>query len=163
MSNIDNEKDLSERKNPRFWNELYIDMLANPFDRRTDKQFCEELSMSISNLEQWKKRYRRSIFEEVQKRRNSYLNEMRTMLWKSLAKKMNSAKGTDPEKLIAQMLGDLVEKHESKVEMSDADKLRRIRTLREGFKNRSKVWEDTKTSQEGSGDSGPGTQELGGS
>lgn len=155
---------LDNIKNPKFWHELYIEKEANPFDRRSDKQFCEDIQMSIQNLEQWKRKHRVAIFQEVAKRRTQYMNEVRVVLWKSLANKMSTSKGVDAEKLVAQMLGDLVERHESKVEMTDAEKLRRIHSLREGFKSREKAWEVAGSSQDSTSDEGhgPQPQELGG-
>ena len=155
---------LDDIKNPKFWHELYIEKEANPFDKRTDKQFCEDIQMSIQNLEQWKRKHRTAIFQEVGKRRNQYLNEVRSVLWKSLAAKMATSKGVDAEKLAAQLMGDLVEKHESKVEMTDAEKQRRIQSLREGLQGREKAWKVAGTGEDrpSSEGHGPDASKLGG-
>lgn len=133
------ERDLSERRTPKYWNDLYIELLANPLDKRTDKQFCEETGITVSALQQWKARYRKSIFAEVDKRRREFINELRAQAFKDLANKMG--KDSNALKMALQITGDLVEKTESKVEMNYADKLRRIRTLQESIKSRKKAWE----------------------
>lgn len=155
------EKDLSERRIPKYWNDLYIELLANPLDKRTDKQFCEENGLSISALQQWKARYRKSIFTEVDKRRREFINELRTQAFKDLASKMG--KDSNALKMALQITGDLVEKSETKVEMNYADKLRRIRTLQEGIKSRKKAWESAGIDEKDSSsdEAGSGTSELG--
>lgn len=146
-------KELEDITNPRYWHELYIELLANPMDRRTDKEFCAEMNLHVSSLTQWKSKYRKSIFNEVQKRRAAYINEMRASAYKALASKMD--KDTNALKLALQITGDLVERHETKVEMSTDEKLRRIRSLRDGLKGREKAWTSAEAGQDGSSVPGP--------
>lgn len=156
------EKDLSEMRVPRIWNDLYIEMLANPMDDTTDKDFCAEIGISVNALMKWKKAYRKSIYAEVQKRRNQHINELRAAAYKALGRKMD--KDTNALKLALQVTGDLVERSESKVEMTESEKLRRIETLRTGVENRTKAWRQAHpVSEDGSGSgSGLSTPELGG-
>jgi hypothetical protein len=158
------EKDLGDIKNPKFWQELYIELLANPLEDKTDKQFCEEIGLSISGLNSWKNKYRKSIYNEVTKRRQQYLNEFKAIAYKELAKKMK--KDTNALKMALQITGELVERSESKVEMTTDEKLRRIQTLRDGYQKRAEAWQRAglipKDSSSESQEPGPGASELGG-
>jgi hypothetical protein len=151
-----------EQPRPKLWNDMYIELLANPVDNKTDKEFCEELGLSVSALQQWKKKYRKEIYNEVQKRRTQYINELRAQAYKALGMKMQ--KDTNALKMVLQITGDLVERTESKVEMTDAEKLRRIRTLRDGFTKREEAWKNAGLSEDSASDAGPRpqSQELGG-
>ncbi len=112
----------------RTWHDLYIECQSDPMDSRTDKQFCEEYALDYGTFANWKCKYRKYIFREVEAKRADYKNELRAVMYKALTAKLG--KDTNAVKLLAQLLGDLVEKTETKMEMSDADKIRRIESLR---------------------------------
>ena len=131
---------------PRHWHDLYIDFQADPLDIRTDKQFCEEIQLAPQTLANWKVKYRPYIFREVEARRKSYASELRSKGHKALSRKLD--KDTNAIKLLFQLLGDLVERTESKVEMSDADKLRRIEALRKSTSSREKAWTEAESNSE---------------
>ena len=122
----------------RHWHELYVEMLANPMDSRTDKQFCAEIQLNESTLKFWKHRYSKAIYSEVQKRRKDFINEMRARAYKALGKKMD--KDTNALKLALQITGDLVERSEVKAEMTHDDKLRRINNLLDRIGKKKTVW-----------------------
>lgn len=123
----------------QFWQELYIELLANPNDQRTDKEFCDEIKISVSSVSTWKRQYRLEIYEEVQKRRNHYFNELRSLAWKELTAKMK--KDLNAVKLAFQLTGDLVERTESKVEhMNYKDKIDRINQLLKDANDKQKTW-----------------------
>lgn len=138
-----------EPKVSRMWHELYIEMQADPMDSRTDKEFCESLGLEVQTFRNWKCEYRQYIFKEVEARRKNYVNELRSKGHKALAKKLD--KDTNAIKLLFQLLGDLVEKTESKVEMNHADQLRRILALRNTIGKRQAAWDavDAKSGEEG--------------
>ncbi len=123
-------------------------MQADPFDNRTDKEFCEEIGLEYTTLHAWKHKYRSHIFKEVESIRKNYINEYRSKGHKALAKKLD--KDTNAIKLLFQLLGDLVEKTESKVEMNRDDQLRRITALRNTIGKRQAAWDavDAKSGQE---------------
>lgn len=130
------------------WHELYIELLANPNDHRTDKEFCEEIVIATSTLQTWKKAHRLEIFEEVQKRRNHYFNELRSLAWKELTAKMK--KDLNAVKLAFQLTGDLVERTESKVEnMNYHDKIDRINALLREANERQKTWKKVEALESG--------------
>jgi hypothetical protein len=157
---IDND----EIKKPsinRTWHELYIEMQSDPFDIRTDGQFCAEIALDVSTFRNWKCKYRKFIFAEVEKRRNEHRSELRTKGYKALTNKLD--KDTNAVKLLFQLLGDLVEKTETKMEMSDADKIRRVHTLMGSISKKRQAWseaegKDTTPTTE----PGPEAQEHGG-
>ncbi len=123
----------------QFWHSLYIELLANPNDLRTDIEFCEEIQIHKNTLLTWKREHRQEIFEEVQKRRNHYFNELRSLAWKELTSKMK--KDLNAVKLAFQLTGDLVERTESKVEhMNHKDKIDRINLLLKDANDKAKTW-----------------------
>lgn len=123
----------------RAWHELYIALQADPTDHRSDKKFCEDIALEYQTLASWKKKFRSFIFREVEARRRNHSNELRAMMYKALAKKLD--KDTNAIKLLAQLLGDLVEKTEVKTEsMNDADKVRRIKALSEVNSRKLTQW-----------------------
>lgn len=141
----------------KMWHELYIELLANPMDNRTDRKFCEEIQIDPTTLQKWKQKNRIAIFGEVQRRRKAYINELRTVTYKALANKLD--KDTNAIKLSLQITGDLVERSESKVEYMDEDaKKRRINALIEEIGKRKKAHEEA----EGGSIPAARTPELGG-
>lgn len=133
----------------RFWHHLYIESQADPTDSRTDKQFCEDAVLDYYAFCSWKKKYRPFIFREVEALRRNYKNEMRSKIYKALMKKLDS--DTNAIKLLAQLMGDLVEKTEVKTEnMNDADKIRRIKSLSEANTKKQKEWERAGASESSS-------------
>lgn len=123
---------------PRHWHELYIEAQSDPLDSRSDTKFCEDIKLDYSTFQTWKHRYRKYIFGEVEKRRQHYRNELRAKGHKALARKLD--KDTNAIKLLFQLLGDLVEKTETKMEMSDADKARRLRSLLDQNTKKQAEW-----------------------
>ncbi len=155
-------EEIKEPNQPRFWHELYIEKEADPTDHRTDTQFCAEMVIDYSTLRAWKTKYRSFIYREVEAKRRNYRNEMRSRIYKALDKKL--ASDTNAIKLLAQLLGDLVEKTEVKTEsMNDADKIRRIKTLSEANSKKQKAWELAEALKDSSSESkdGPLAQEPG--
>lgn len=134
------KEEIKEPSVSRFWHEVYIEMQADPTDSRSDKQFCEDIALDYYAFCSWKKKYRPFIFREVEALRRNYKNEMRTKIYKALMKKLDS--DTNAIKLLAQLMGDLVEKTEVKTEnMNDADKIRRIEALSKANTKKQKEWE----------------------
>lgn len=132
----------------QFWHSLYIELLSNPNDHRTDKQFCEETKIHTNTLCVWKREYRLLIYAEAQKRRQAYLNELRATAWKALASKMD--KDTNAIKLAFQLTGDLVERSESRIEhLSQTDKINRINSLLKEASERTKAWKKVEETEPG--------------
>ncbi len=132
----------------QFWNELYIELLANPNDLRTDIEFCNEIKIAVSTLKLWKRTHRMEIYQEVQKRRNHYFNELRALAWKELTSKMK--KDLNAVKLAFQLTGDLVERTESKVEhMNYKDKIDRINQLLKDANDKQKTWTEVEKLESG--------------
>lgn len=128
-----------EPKVSRMWHELYVQKESDPFDYRTDKQFCEDIKLDYGTFTTWKYRYRPSIYREVEANRKNYKNELRTMGHKALTKKLD--KDTNAIKLLFQLLGDFVEKTEVKTEqMTTADKIRRITALLDSTGKKQQEW-----------------------
>lgn len=124
----------------RLWHELYVQFQSDPCDLRTDKKFCEDIGLEPATLSQWKRKYRSFIFREVEAQRKTYRNELRAIGLKALMRKLDSG-DTNAIKLHFQLLGDLVEKTEIKTEnMSDAEKVRRIESLRTEVTKRQEDW-----------------------
>ena len=124
----------------KFWNHLYVEMLSNPDDNRTDVQFCKDVDISRDTLWKWKCKYRLEIFTEVQKRRNQYIQNFRNILQRALAKKVESG-DTNAIKLGFQIIGDLVEKSEHRFDgMQRTDKEKRIEALLTHLKNKQEGW-----------------------
>lgn len=138
-----NEK-IKEPSIDRFWHQMYIESQADPTDHRTDKQFCEDAVLDYYAFCSWKKKYRPFIFREVEALRRNYRNEQRSRIYKALDKKLDT--DTNAIKLLAQLLGDLVEKTEVKTEnMDDADKIRRLKALSQENTKKQKQWESSES------------------
>jgi hypothetical protein len=128
----------------RFWHQLYIETQADPTDTRTDAKFCEDICLDYATFSNWKRKYRPFIFREVEARRRTYVNEMRSRIYKALNKKLDT--DTNAIKLLAQLMGDLVEKTEVKTEnMNDGDKVRRIKALTDANSKKIKQWEQAES------------------
>lgn len=113
----------------KFWCELYVEMLSNPDDHRTDVEFCKNVDISRDTLWKWKCKHRLAIYHEVQKRRNQYIQNFRNTLQRALAKKVEAG-DTNAIKLGFQVIGDLIEKSEHRFDgMEKTDKERRIQAL----------------------------------
>ena len=147
-----------------FWHELYIEMLSNPNEYQSDKGFCEETKIPTSTFHVWKSKNRRGIFDEVQKRRQLYINELRSNAWKELANKMK--KDVNAIKLAFQLTGDLVERTENKHEyMTRQDKIDRMNALLKDINDKKETWKKVKEAQSGASgvtaDTGVGNVSLG--
>lgn len=143
-------------KSNRLWKELFLDYMANPMDVRTEVEFCKENAISRVTLWRWKKANHEEVFKEVQRRRKIYTAELRAVASKALVKKLGT--DTNAIKLAFQLMGDLVEKTESRVEhMSHEDKVRRINDLLSKIEAKKAKW----GSEPSKGDS-DGEVQLGG-
>ena len=130
------------------WHDAYIEMLADPSSSQTDKSFCTEHGIHKNTLFNWKKRYRGPLYRDVNRRRVEFTAELRTKAYKSLYNKLEN--DTSALKLAFQLMGDLIERSESKVEyMSREDKIKRIDELLKGIGAKKKMWK------------GPGTLKTG--
>ena len=126
------------------WNELYIEMLSSPDpeEQISDVAFAESLKISLPTLKSWKGKYRKDIFDEVHKRRMVYINQRRAILDRALDKKVSEG-DTQAIKLGYQLIGDLIERTEVKTDqMTEADKVRRVKTLLENAEAKKKAWSD---------------------
>ncbi len=130
----------------RTWHELYVLKEADPFDHRSDKEFCEEIGLDVGSFRNWKNKFRAYIYKEVESIRKNYINEYRSKGHKALAKKLD--KDTNAIKLLFQLLGDLVEKTESKVEMNQDDQVRRVKSLMSSIGKRQVAWESVTSGSE---------------
>jgi hypothetical protein len=129
-----------------FWQELYLEMLASPLDQRTDKEFIEENKVPQSSLSQWKRKNRKTIFDEVQKRRGAYVNEMRAIGYKALNRM--AAKDVNAVKLLFQLTGDLVEKSQiSHEHLSRQDRIDRINNLLKEASAKNEKWKEINDKQ----------------
>ncbi len=134
------KEETPEPKVDRYWHDLYIEMKADPTRVQTDTDFCKEIALDYSTFRLWKVKYRNYIFREVEVRRRNYKNEMRSLIYKALVKKLDT--DTNAIKLLSQLLGDLVEKTEVKTEnMNDGDKIRRIKSLTEANSKKLTQWD----------------------
>ena len=141
----------------KFWNELYVEMLSNPDDHRTDVQFCKDVDISRDTLWKWKCKHRLSIYQEVQKRRNQYIQNFRNTLQRALAKKVELG-DTNAIKLGFQVIGDLVEKSEHRFDgMEKTDKEKRIQALLTEIAKRDANWKRASEADTNSSGPNPGT------
>jgi transposase-like protein len=110
------------------WQEDYIESCADPTDTRKVKDIAEENGVDQSIIYRWRKQFHKEISEEVEKRRSKYKAKMRSKAWKALDTRL--AKDTKAIELMFKLMGDLVERSESKVEyMSPEDKRERVKKL----------------------------------
>lgn len=158
------KEEIKEPQVDRYWHTLYIEMQSDPTVSQNDTDFCKEIALDYSTFRAWKVKYRNYIYREVEARRRNYKNEMRSKIYKALMKKMDS--DTNAIKLLAQLMGDLVEKTEVKTEnMNDGDKVRRIKALSEANSKKLSQWEraEKEDSPAPQGPDGPVAPESGGS
>ena len=128
------------------WHELYIELLSSPLDQRTDKEFCEENKLHINTLRNWKSKNRTEVFNDVQKRRTLYVNEMRAIAYKQL--NTLCKKDVNAIKLVFQLTGDLVEQSKTTHEyLSREDKIDRINNLLKEANEKAKVWKKVQESE----------------
>lgn len=142
---------MEEEKVPkvdRYWHTLYIEKEADPTDQRTDAQFCAAINLEYKTLAAWKSKYRRYIYQQVNSIRKDYVGELRAKANKELFKKLD--KDTNALKLAFQLMGDLVEKTEQRVEyMSQEDTKRRINDLLKKVSDKQASWEVSKSLDQG--------------
>ncbi len=143
----DNKDDKSKQPLVRaFWHELYIELLSSPLDQRTDKEFCEENKLHVNTLMTWKRNHRKALFDEVNRRRVLYLNEMRAIAYKRLDSL--SKKDVNAVKLLFQLTGDLVEQSKTTHEfMSRNDKIERINSLLTEANAKHSKWKEIQEKQ----------------
>lgn len=131
----------------RFWHELYIEMMSNPLDNRTDKAFCDEHQIGKSTLELWKQKNRQALFSEIDRRRKNYLKEMRAVGMKALMRKCVDE--TKALELLLKITGDLVDRSEQVIENRTQDeKLKRINALLDSIGKKKASWKKADSSSE---------------
>ena len=139
MANIRNVTDPLRPHVYNAWHEAYIEIQADPTDNRTDKKFAEDYGIHASTLSQWKREFRNRIFAEVNTRRKTYIAELRSRAYKALYGKMST--DTNALKLAFQLMGDLIERTESKVEyMTKEEKVQRINDLLKSIGAKKDQW-----------------------
>lgn len=105
------------------WKTDYIDLLANPLDQRSDKEFlAEHTDVTESTFYRWKRRDYDAIFDEAHKRRQRFMKAARIANYKAIA--ANLKRSFNDRKLFAQIGGDLIERTESKIEYLTPDQKR---------------------------------------
>ena len=110
------------------WQEAYYDMCADPTDHRNIKQFAKDSGISDSLVYSWRRKNLQAINEEVNRRAKAFRQELRNKGWKALEKRMD--KDTKAVQVLFQLLGDLVERSEQKIDyMSAEDKRERVKEL----------------------------------
>ncbi len=125
------------------WHELYLECQANPLDNRTDVEFVAENKLSPATLSVWKRNNRQRIFDEVQKRRGQYVNQMRAIGYKHLNRM--ATKDINAVKLLFQLTGDLVEKSQTTIEhMTREDRIARINSILGDAQEKVKMWDKIK-------------------
>lgn len=145
---MDEPKDISKEPLVKsMWHELYIECQASPLDQRTDKEFCEENKLHIQTLMGWKRLHRKSLYDEVQRRRTQYINEMRSVAYKHLNSMCK--KDVNAIKLLMQLTGDLVEKSQTLHEFAGnrEEKIARINNLLKEANDKAKTWKKVQDSQ----------------
>lgn len=111
------------------WKEAYVELKADPTDHKTQSSFCKEYGVAPSTLYRWLIKDRMAINFEIDKRRKSFVTEIRAKLWKALDKRLDcgSDKGIE---LGFKLIGDFVERTEQKIDyMRPEDKIARIKEL----------------------------------
>lgn len=139
------------------WHERYIDLLAEPTDKRTNKQFIETEKLCEQTFYKWLKRFRQDVYEEANRRLRTRRNQLRTKAWKRLEDQFADKSGGNVIKaleLYFKLNGDLVERTENRTEMitPEQKKVRLAQFLQEIKAKSSKSNEES--AQEG--DSGEG-------
>ena len=144
----------------KMWQETYLEFQSNPMDHRNDKEFCKEIKLNYNILTTWKRNNRDTIYREVNRRRKSYIGEIRAIVMKKLMKTV-ADEDVNAIKLALTSIGDLVEKQEIRAEhMSHADKVKRIQDLLSNVRTKEASWR-LSGSVPGDGDK-PGQDQLGG-
>lgn len=108
----------------RDWHEAYFDFASNPMDQRTDPQFSEAEGCTLNALQQWKKKYKTIIDQEVETRRQQAVPAIRIRLWKALdALVEGNVKAIE---LAFKLIGDLntVQNHEHAINYMSPDEKR---------------------------------------
>lgn len=130
------------------WHDELIEYLANPLDKRTWDQFSAGIGLTAQSVLDYRKQFQDEIASDVEAVRKKYTSSLRSVAMKSLAKQLEKG-DTNSLKLFFQLAGDLVEKHESKVEMlTPEEKQAKARAiLEEAFKkmNASGLSQDEKS------------------
>lgn len=102
------------------WHDEYINMLADPTDKRTNIQFIRDNNMDEKKLYRWLKKFRAEAYEEANRRLRARKGELRIKGWKRLEDMMDDKSGGNVLKaleLFFKLNGDLVERIESRTEM----------------------------------------------
>jgi hypothetical protein len=120
--------------------EDYIESQADPEDKRSVKEIAEENGVSPKTIWAYVAKHKVEISKDIESRRAKYRTGMRTRAWKALEERL--AKDTKAVELVFKLLGDLVERTETKYsDMSPLDKKERIKALlkeiseKKGFAN----------------------------
>jgi hypothetical protein len=130
------------------WKEVYVELQANPLESKTDKSFCEENNLNYGSFRDWKYRNRKQLYDEIERRRKTYIKEMRSVAYKHLMAKLG--KDTNALKLFFQLSGDLVERTENRTEvMSPQDLKRGINEMLKDIAERKAAWRTEEVVEKG--------------
>lgn len=114
---------------PKEWMEEYCHAMADPASKITAKAFAESKGMSEQNLYKWKSRHKEEVQRRIETLRKQYRTDIRSKAWKALSGQLDRG-DTTAIKLVFQLLGDLVERSEQRVEhMTPEDKRARVKAL----------------------------------
>lgn len=112
-------------------------MLANPFDERTFKDFCDQYGFTLMTLWRYRKTFQDELTNEVESRRKKFVSDLRSTAYKSLAQRLKH--DTQALRLFFQVSGDLVERSEVKAEYLTAeDKRAKIARMLEDLAKKGK-------------------------
>lgn len=132
LSNNTDPSDL-HNNNP-VWHPDVIEYMADPLDKRTYEQFCNDIGISLMTFWRYRTKHRDQITREVEAVRRKFLSEMRSKAYKSLNSKID--KDVNALKLFFQLAGDLVERVENRTEiLTPEDKKARIQAAVEKLLN----------------------------
>jgi len=141
------------------WHDDYINLLADPTDKRTNVQFMKDVMISEKSFYNWRKQYRQDIYEEANRRLKLRRNELRIKGWKRLEDMFDdkaSGAALKALELYFKLNGDLVERTENRTELlRPEDKRARLKMLLESIANK------VGNSNEESREEGEETQEPG--
>lgn len=117
---MENEKGQPVRMISKEWHNDYIDLLADPSDKRSNIQFCTDAPIDEKTLYRWLKKFRAEAYEEANRRLRARRGELRIKGWKRLEDMMDDKSGGNVLKaleLFFKLNGDLIERVESRTEM----------------------------------------------
>jgi len=118
------------------WKDALITYLSNPFQNQSIGDFCKEVGISSSTYYRFLVKYEDKIGPLVDKERQKFKSQIRSEAYKCLVKRLS--RSDNALKLTFQLLGDLIERSESKTEIIDPEiKKLRIKQLLDTIGNQS--------------------------